>query len=230
MVTSECVLVTKAVPGVGVVAGQYYNPWDPLLQMVPAASQQNQCSLSPLLAVLFFTAFTILCTMFVINLVVGVIIDNFERTFDGDDENDAQGLNCSISRFSEVWCEFDPNATHYMSADHLSDLLLKLDPPLGVRGMPRPNLAAVQLLSEAPVPLHRGDRVSCWPGITYCCQLHDLLWLLRCSVCTCNPGHNCCQDTVATCADTSLQGHQCAIACDTSLAHMNHHHVTQQMT
>jgi hypothetical protein len=176
MVTSDCVLVTSDVPGVDVIAGQYYNPWDPLLQMVPAASQQNQCSLSPLLAVLLFTAFTILCSMFVINLVVGVIIDNFERTFSEND--DGQGLASSLSQFSDVWAEFDPKATHYLTVARLPDLLLRLDPPLGVKGMRRPNLAVVQILKQAPVPVHKDDRVS---GLDCMCSAAAVV-LHACSV------------------------------------------------
>jgi hypothetical protein len=85
MVTSECILVTHSLTPSNLTAGTYLDPGDPQLAALPSWAQQNQCSISPLLAVLFFSSFTILCTMFTMSLVVGVIIDNFEQTFSDDD-------------------------------------------------------------------------------------------------------------------------------------------------
>jgi hypothetical protein len=84
MVTSECILITQSLPSSNLTAGTYLDLGDPRLAALPPWAQHNQCSISPLLAVLFFSSFTVLCTMFTTSLVVGVIIDNFEMTFNDD--------------------------------------------------------------------------------------------------------------------------------------------------
>jgi hypothetical protein len=183
MVTSECILVTHSLPDLDLAAGTYLDPGDPQLAALPPWAQHNQCSISPILAVLFFSSFTILCTMFTMSLVVGVIIDNFEKTF-SDDEKPMSG---SITQFAAIWAEFDPLATHFMPVQSLLLLLARLDAPLGCRGAANQGRALLKLLEDAPIPVHHpGERVRGWlppcawlccclPGLPACLPAHGLL-------------------------------------------------------
>jgi hypothetical protein len=47
---------------------------------VPLASQESQCSPHPLAAVAYFCLFQVLCGLVLLNLVIGVILDNFESS------------------------------------------------------------------------------------------------------------------------------------------------------
>ncbi len=84
MVSSACILITQdtMLPGSSTVlaAGTYLDPWDQQLGSLPSAVQLNQCSPAPLVSVIFFCVFVVLCGMIMINLVVGVILDNFESS------------------------------------------------------------------------------------------------------------------------------------------------------
>ncbi len=84
MVSSACILITQDTllpnSSTSLAAGTYLDPWDPQLGAVPSAAQLNQCSPAPIVSVVFFCVFVVLCGMIMINLVVGVILDNFESS------------------------------------------------------------------------------------------------------------------------------------------------------
>jgi hypothetical protein len=84
MVSSACILITQDTllpnSSTSLAAGTYLDPWDLQLGAMPSAAQLNQCSPAPIVSVVFFCVFVVLCGMIMINLVVGVILDNFESS------------------------------------------------------------------------------------------------------------------------------------------------------
>ena len=101
MVTSACILTTQDVllPGSNdtLPAGSYLDPGDPRLGSVPLPAQLNQCSPHPLVPTVFFCTFVVLCAMIMANLVVGVILDNFESSI-ADEELQVRGWCCWCSK------------------------------------------------------------------------------------------------------------------------------------
>ena len=69
--------------------GSYYTPGDSALDGVPSSVTDNQCSLLPILSVVYFFTFVLCCSYMLLQLVIGVIIDNINSSY--NDENLAVG-------------------------------------------------------------------------------------------------------------------------------------------
>jgi hypothetical protein len=80
-------------------------------------------------APLFYLSFIILSAFVMVNLFIAIIIDNFNIT---------QQLNHSalklahLKKFGDVWQRFDPDATMLMETRLFPNLLMALQPPLGI--------------------------------------------------------------------------------------------------
>ena len=85
------------------------------------------------LALPYFFSFQIIGGMVFINLIVGVIIENFSML--GKQSPDLVSSN-DIQNFKEQWAEFDPDANNAIPAAELPALVLALEHPLGLKGKP----------------------------------------------------------------------------------------------
>jgi hypothetical protein len=67
-----------------ITAGTWLDPSDALLSRLPSEAVANRCSPSPVGAVIYFCSFVLLCGLVLVNFVIGVIIDNFASSSEGD--------------------------------------------------------------------------------------------------------------------------------------------------
>jgi len=88
----------------------------------------------------------------VVNMYIAIILENFgvatEESADPLSEDD-------FEMFYEVWENYDPKATHYISYEQLSDFCDSLEDPLRV---PKPNRLT---LITMDLPMVMGDRLHC---------------------------------------------------------------------
>ena len=127
MINRECIYVTR-----GEYKGQYFDPYVPELEgLVLDEDFENQCSPHSSAAIIYFIFFTLVCAFVMLNLVIAVILDNFQETTQSNDLSVSQE---SMTNFQEVWAKEDPLATGYISQNRLGPLVAKLEAPLGVKG------------------------------------------------------------------------------------------------
>ncbi|KAA0172539.1 hypothetical protein FNF27_06012 [Cafeteria roenbergensis] len=74
----------------------------------------------------FFTTFTLTVSFVLLNLVVGLLLEAFSNEGVGSKLSAEQ-----IEQFSEAWAELDPDATGFVPASRLGDLLQRLPVPMG---------------------------------------------------------------------------------------------------
>lgn len=96
------------------------------------------------LAVFFFVSYIIIIFLIIINMYIAVILENFNEA---QQQEEIGVTDDDLETFIQVWEEFDPKATHYISLNQLSDFLDLLEPPLRI---PKPNR---HLFGELEVPI-----------------------------------------------------------------------------
>ena len=101
-------------------------PWCLNESDYPNCSEVNGCG-GGLFTYIYFYTFTLIVSFVVLNLFVGVVLDAFNASAEGD----ILGPN-DLEHFIDLWAEFDPDACGYISTDDLKHFVLKLDPPLGI--------------------------------------------------------------------------------------------------
>jgi hypothetical protein len=105
-----------------------YNPSSPwcLQDDEYECTQINGCG-AGLSAYIYFYSFTLLVTFVILNLFVGVVLEAFEKSSEGDI------LSVSdLDDLTKAWVEFDPEATWYIKAMDVKHLIRRLSPPLGI--------------------------------------------------------------------------------------------------
>mmetsp|Transcript_6417 Transcript_6417/g.22602 ORF Transcript_6417/g.22602 Transcript_6417/m.22602 type:complete len:1664 (+) Transcript_6417:339-5330(+) len=120
---------------------------------VDGDKMENRCSPHPSVAILYFFIFVILCAFVMLNLVIAVIIDNFQNS---NSSEDAPVGRDDFIRFVEVWSKLDPSATYYVAASKLQFMLAELDPPLGIRGSGLGKTTIQQIIMDVDIPNHGG--------------------------------------------------------------------------
>ena len=109
---------------------QYVGKGDPLLWgLTKDDDYVNRCGQHPLIAVIYFCTFVVMCAFLLLNLVIAVIIGNFEEA-----STEYMVNKESVRNFIDCWKVFDPKATHYIDAERIGELIEMLDPPLGIFG------------------------------------------------------------------------------------------------
>lgn len=96
------------------------------------------------LAVFFFVSYILIIFLIIINMYIAVILENFNEA---QQQEEIGVTDDDLETFIQVWEEFDPKATHYISLNQLSDFLDLLEPPLRI---PKPNR---HLFGELEVPI-----------------------------------------------------------------------------
>ena len=131
MVNTRCYEITHA-PTLASCGGscQYVGKGDALLSgLVEDDGYVNRCGQHPLISVIYFCSFVIMCAFLLLNLVIAVIIGNFEEA-----SIDYMVNKDTVRNFVNCWQVLDPQATHYIDAEQIGELVEMLDPPLGIKG------------------------------------------------------------------------------------------------
>ncbi|TNV88168.1 hypothetical protein FGO68_gene5359 [Halteria grandinella] len=79
-------------------------------------------------AIAYFVSFMFVIRLIFLKLFIALIIDGFTST---QNQDTRLFNNQQRERFSEVWAEFDPDATTFIKLDDLRNFLLMLGAPLG---------------------------------------------------------------------------------------------------
>ncbi|GIL50401.1 hypothetical protein Vafri_6630 [Volvox africanus] len=160
------------------LAGTYLDPSDPLLSSLPSNATQNQCPLSPVVAVIYFPVFVVLCTFILLQLVIAVLRENLIES-DGDGaEGSEWGATRPVARsvmesFTKAWSAAVVRAAKVggghrsggssrglLHASQLPRVLEATQPPLGASGSPCPRQEVQKSLLRLRVPLYEGNKVS----------------------------------------------------------------------
>ena len=91
---------------------------------------ENHCG-NAVASIIFHIVFVVLCAFVLLNLVIAIILDNFDQS---NSEQEAPVGPEDMQMYVEVWAEFDPRGTYYIPASKIVDLLQLLHPPLGFKG------------------------------------------------------------------------------------------------
>ena len=126
-------------------------------------------------AIPYFVTFQALGTFIFLNLVVAVILENFSNLHSTNPELVSTS---DLEVFAEAWSEFDPDATNYMSSSDLPALLLKVPPPLGLKG--KTPFAARRLCMRLRIPVHKGADLTAEEALhaEWCIQFHEVVYEL----------------------------------------------------
>lgn len=120
----------------------------------------NTCGASPsswqsYLSYLYFSSFILICSFWVVNLFLAVIMDNFVYL-----THDVSTLKlCHIDRFVKQWHKYDRHGNGYIAADDLIRLLKQLEPPLG-KGMFCPARVLYGKLTLLKIPICPNELVK----------------------------------------------------------------------
>ncbi|GIL88323.1 hypothetical protein Vretifemale_16288 [Volvox reticuliferus] len=147
-------IVSTVVP---LLAGTYLDRSDPLLSSLPSNATQNQCPLSPIAAVVYFPVFVVLCTFILLQLVIGVLLENLTQA-----ESDAELpiSKACVDSFVEAWSNLDGTATGFIHASQLVSVVCLTEPPLGTAGRFNSWVEAQERLLQMDIPLYEGNQVS----------------------------------------------------------------------
>jgi hypothetical protein len=121
------------------------------------ADQPSDCGHSWPIVTLFFMFYQLLGALLMMNLMVGVVVDEFSCASIQQNMRVPQTV---IFEFQEGWQTFDPDGTYFISAHYLPILLVKLLPPLGLHENttfgPKGGLAVLRRLEHAWIPVRDG--------------------------------------------------------------------------
>ena len=107
-----------------------------------------------ILPIIYFCIFVIFCAFVMLNLVIAVILDNFQNS-SSDDESPVS--KDRLSEFVTLWAKFDPYATYYIPASKLQYLIRDLEEPMGVKGLAGKGKAEIQhIIMSVDIPEHDG--------------------------------------------------------------------------
>ena len=151
MITKDCVYYQD--PATGDVT--YYNQEDSFWQDLDEDTYTNQCTPHPVGAIIFFCFFCILCAFVMLNLVIAVILDNFQ--------NNSKTSELGVSKedmmhFTDVWMRLDPRATYYIPAEKLPRVIGAMDHPVGTRGLSKreAKTKCMHVIMTVDIPNHDG--------------------------------------------------------------------------
>lgn len=101
------------------------SPWCIDEKDYPNCTEINGCK-AGYSVFIFFYSFTLIVSYVILNLIVGVVLEGFENSNEGDI------LSLSdLQNFVKTWALFDPEASCYIKAADLQSFFARLEPPLG---------------------------------------------------------------------------------------------------
>ena len=93
-------------------AGTYYDSGDSRLSSMTANTDYvDRCTPSPELTIFFFLLFILMCAFVMLNLVIAVILDNFESY---SQKEELPVSEEDLASFSAAWGKFDRGHTYYI--------------------------------------------------------------------------------------------------------------------
>jgi Ion transport protein len=133
-----------------------------------SASVTDHCGPWPLLTVAYFMLFVVLCGFLLLNLVIAVILDNFQNSSSNEELEVSQS---NVLNFAEAWGKLDPRTTLFIPTAHLVKLLEMVDPPLGTAGQQNAQLQIQNIIMGADIPIRT---VNGMPHVQFAEVLHAL--------------------------------------------------------
>lgn len=132
--------------------GDYLSINDERLILIPDEYKVNECGVNVYVAVLYFFIFLVLCAFILLNLVIAIILDSYNTS----SKNELLKINSTQLREYQIeWSELDSNATSFVSASHLTTLILRLTYPMGTRDeIDKPFKKTQELLIKLQMPIH----------------------------------------------------------------------------
>uniref|UniRef100_A0A7S1XCD4 Voltage-gated ion channel superfamily n=1 Tax=Tetraselmis chuii TaxID=63592 RepID=A0A7S1XCD4_9CHLO len=115
---------------------------------------EDECGHPMWLTGLYFCGFVLICSFILLNLVIAVILDNFQSST----ANEAMPVSrFHMSRFVEVWADLDPDANYFIPVSKLSNLISELEPPLGVKGVVHTKSEVQNIIMTVDIPNRSGQ-------------------------------------------------------------------------
>ena len=162
MITKQCMEVTAT--------GEWLDRGDPALRdMELNVDYVDRCTPSVAGTIFFFVCFILLCAFVMLNLVIAVILNNFESY---SQKMDLPVSEEDFSEFATEWGRIDRFGTYYIKIVQFPKLLKSIRAPLGVKTLPRelqksdsgastPHVQHAQSRGENPLQRHpQGARES----------------------------------------------------------------------
>lgn len=146
----------------------WYNPGAEVLDGAATDAIEDNCGPWSGLTVTYFILFMVLCGFLLLNLVIAVILDNFQNTSSNEELEVSQS---NILRFAEMWGKLDPKTTLYIPAASLTQLLETVEPPLGTAGLTHAQLAVQNIIMGTDIPIRT---VNGAPHVQFSEVLHAL--------------------------------------------------------
>ncbi|XP_074071895.1 sodium channel protein type 9 subunit alpha-like [Macrotis lagotis] len=117
---------------------------------------------SPSFGIFYFVSFLIISFLLLVSMFTVIIFEIFSAI---TEENAKSLSEEAFDNFYEVWQTFDPDTTHFIDYNQLSDFVASLDPPLLIA---KPN--KIQLMAM-DLPVSRGNRLFC-PDVLFALAKH----------------------------------------------------------
>ena len=173
MVKTQCVNVVQNFindAGVSILASHdtWYNPGASDLDGAPANAIQDHCGPWSGLTVAYFMLFMVLCGFLLLNLVIAVILDNFQNSSSNEELEVSQS---NILQFAEMWGKLDPKTTLFIPTACLTQLLETVEPPLGTAGLAHAQLEVQNIIMGTDIPIRP---VNGSPHVQFSEVLHAL--------------------------------------------------------
>ena len=130
-------------------SGIWYDFKDPKLHGAPPGSINDRCGPAGWLTIIYFMLFVLLCAFLLLNLVIAVILDNFQSSKNNEELDVSQS---NLLNYRRIWSQLDPRCTMYIPTAKLSRLLELVDPPLGVSGMAHVQLEVQNVIMSVDIP------------------------------------------------------------------------------
>lgn len=108
---------------------------------------------NPVAAPFFFFSFIIIAVFVLVNILVAIILDNF-NTAQKIDHSDVRLQD--LKKFAVEWTKYDPEATMLMPTRHFWKLIAELKPPLGIARRATRSALLKLLHWELWIPEHEG--------------------------------------------------------------------------
>jgi len=121
---------------------------------------------------IFFVSYVILTNVLILNILVAVIVDNFEFLY--MDKSELQPLH--LREFGNEWKKFDPRGIGTIHHGHLLTILKKIDPPFGI-GKRCPDFLAHKFLSTLHIPVDRRQHINFRPTLVGIIRARLNLWM-----------------------------------------------------
>ena len=120
----------------------------------------------------FFVSYVLLTNILILNILVAVIVDNFEFLY--MDKSELQPLH--LQDFSEQWIKHDPRGQGSIHHGHLLAILKEIPPPFGL-GKRCPDFLAHKFLSRLHIPVDRRQHIAFRPALVGIIRERLNLWM-----------------------------------------------------